>query len=91
MIFKKLPINFEARIDELVEYAITVKKQGVLALEKDVQNINHEFLNFSNLIESSFFCIDDNLNVLMGNKKQKNINAFITPKGFWKINNEKAE
>ena len=44
MIFKKLPINFEARIDELVEYAITVKKQGVLALEKDVQNINHEFL-----------------------------------------------
>lgn len=44
MIFKKLPINFEARIDELVEYAITVKKQGVLALEKDVQAIEHEFL-----------------------------------------------
>lgn len=43
-IFKKLPINFEARIDELVEYAIVVKKQGVLALEKDIQNINHEFL-----------------------------------------------
>jgi DNA-binding NarL/FixJ family response regulator len=28
-------VNFEARIDELVEYAITVKKQGVLALEKE--------------------------------------------------------
>lgn len=44
MIFKKLPINFEARIDELVEYAITVKKEGVLCFRKDVQNINHEFL-----------------------------------------------
>jgi len=44
IIFKKSPINFEARIDELVEYAITVKKQGVLALEKDVQNIDHAFL-----------------------------------------------
>ncbi len=44
IIFKKLPINFEARIDELVEYAITVKKQGVLALEKDVQLIEHEFM-----------------------------------------------
>lgn len=43
-IFKKSPVNYEARIDELVEYAITVKKQGVLALEKDVQNINHAFL-----------------------------------------------
>lgn len=43
-IFKKLPINFEERIDELVEYAITVKKQGVLALEKDIQTINHNFL-----------------------------------------------
>ncbi|MBL3520542.1 flagellar motor stator protein MotA [Aliarcobacter lanthieri] len=43
-IFKKSPINYESRIDELVEYAITVKKQGVLALEKDVQNIEHAFL-----------------------------------------------
>ena len=43
-IFKKSPVNFEARIDELVEYAITVKKQGVLALEKDIQNIDHAFL-----------------------------------------------
>lgn len=43
-IFKKSPVNFEARIDELVEYAITVKKQGVLALEKDVQGLNHQFL-----------------------------------------------
>ncbi len=44
IVFKKLPINFEARIDELIEYAIVVKKQGVLALEKDIQNINHDFL-----------------------------------------------
>jgi chemotaxis protein MotA len=44
MIFKKLPINFETRIDELIEYAIVVKKQGVLALEKDVQGLNHKFL-----------------------------------------------
>ncbi|QKF73967.1 flagellar motor stator protein [Aliarcobacter faecis] len=44
LVFKKLPINFEARIDELIEYAIVVKKQGVLALEKDIQNINHDFL-----------------------------------------------
>lgn len=43
-IFKKSPVNFESRIDELVEYAITVKKQGVLALEKDVQALSHEFL-----------------------------------------------
>jgi len=43
-IFKSSPVHFEARIDELVEYAITVKKQGVLALEKDVQNIEHMFL-----------------------------------------------
>ncbi|WP_066354568.1 flagellar motor stator protein MotA [Aliarcobacter skirrowii] len=43
-IFQKSPVNFEARIDELVEYAITVKKQGVLALEKDIQNIDHAFL-----------------------------------------------
>lgn len=43
-IFKKLPINFETRIDELIEYAIVVKKQGVLALEKDVQGLNHMFL-----------------------------------------------
>ncbi|WP_066162527.1 flagellar motor stator protein MotA [Aliarcobacter skirrowii] len=43
-IFKKSPVNFEARINELVEYAITVKKQGVLALEKDIQNIDHAFL-----------------------------------------------
>ena len=44
LVFKKLPINFETRIDELIEYAIVVKKQGVLALEKDIQNIDHEFL-----------------------------------------------
>ena len=44
MVFKKLPINHEARIDELVEYAIIVKKNGVLALEKDVQLIEDEFL-----------------------------------------------
>ncbi|RBQ28220.1 flagellar motor stator protein MotA [Aliarcobacter vitoriensis] len=43
-VFKKSPVNYEARIDELVEYAITVKKQGVLALEKDVQAIEHAFL-----------------------------------------------
>lgn len=43
-IFKKSPVNYETRIDELVEYAITVKKQGVLALEKDVQNIDNLFL-----------------------------------------------
>lgn len=28
MVFKKSPINYEARIDELVEYAIIVKKMG---------------------------------------------------------------
>ena len=44
MVFKKSPINYEARIDELVEYAIIVKKNGVLALEKDVQLIEDEFL-----------------------------------------------
>lgn len=44
MIFKKLPINFEERIDELVEYAITAKREGVLSLEKNVQRIEHEFL-----------------------------------------------
>jgi chemotaxis protein MotA len=44
MVFKKTPVDFEARIDELVEYAIVVKKNGVLALEKDVQAIEDEFL-----------------------------------------------
>lgn len=44
IVFKKSPINFEDRIDELVSYAITVKKHGVLALEKDLQTIEDEFL-----------------------------------------------
>ena len=44
MVFKQLPIDLESRIDELVEYAIIVKKNGVLALEKDVQLIEDEFL-----------------------------------------------
>jgi chemotaxis protein MotA len=44
IVFKKSPINFEDRIDELVNYAITVKKHGVLALEKDLQTIEDEFL-----------------------------------------------
>ena len=44
MVFKKTPINFEERIDQIVDYAIMVKKNGVLALEKDVQVIEDEFL-----------------------------------------------
>jgi chemotaxis protein MotA len=44
MVFKKSPIDFEARIDELVEYAIVVKKSGVLALESNLKDINDDFL-----------------------------------------------
>lgn len=44
VVFKKLPINLEEKIDELVEYAIIVKKNGVLALEKHLLEMNDEFL-----------------------------------------------
>ena len=44
IVFKKSPVDYEARIEELVEYSIIVKKHGVLALEKDVQVIEDEFL-----------------------------------------------
>lgn len=44
MVFKKSPVNYEARIEDLVDYAIKVKKFGVLALEKDIQEIEDEFL-----------------------------------------------
>ena len=44
MVFKKSPVNFEARIEELIDYAIKAKKFGVLALEKDIQEIDDEFL-----------------------------------------------
>lgn len=44
MVFKKSPVNFETRIEDIVDYAIKVKKFGVLALEKDIQEIEDEFL-----------------------------------------------
>lgn len=44
MVFKQLPIDFESRIDELVEYSILVKKNGVLSLEKYLEEIDDEFL-----------------------------------------------
>ena len=44
MVFKKTPVNFEERIDELCEYAILIKKNGVLAIEKHVQAAEDEFL-----------------------------------------------
>jgi chemotaxis protein MotA len=44
MVFKQLPIDFDSRIDELVEYSILVKKNGVLALEKYLEEIDDEFL-----------------------------------------------
>lgn len=65
-IFKKSPVNFEARIDELVEYAITVKKQGVLALEKDIQNIDHAFLK-------------EALNMVVDGSKEEQIEEQLEP------------
>ena len=44
MVFKKSPVDFESRIDDIVDYAITVKKFGVLALEKDLATIDDDFL-----------------------------------------------
>ena len=44
MVFKKTPVNFEERIYELCEYAILIKKHGVLAIEKQVQAAEDEFL-----------------------------------------------
>jgi chemotaxis protein MotA len=44
MVFKKSPVNFEERIEELCEYAILIKKNGVLAIEKHVQSAEDEFL-----------------------------------------------
>lgn len=66
LIFKKLPINFETRIDELIEYAIVVKKQGVLALEKDVQGINHDFLK-------------EALNMVIDGAKEEQIEESLEP------------
>ena len=44
MVFKKTPVNFEERIDELYEYSVLIKKNGVLAIEKHVQSTEDEFL-----------------------------------------------
>lgn len=43
LVFKKMPINLEERIEELVNYSITVKKNGILSLEPLVQNIDDAF------------------------------------------------
>ena len=66
MVFKKTPINFEERIDQIVDYAIMVKKNGVLALEKDVQ-----------LIEDAF--LKEALGMVVDGSKEEQIEKFLEP------------
>ena len=66
IVFKTSPINFEERIDQIVDYAIMVKKNGVLALEKDVQ-----------LIEDAF--LKEALGMVVDGSKEEQIEKFLEP------------
>lgn len=66
MVFKQLPIDLESRIDELVEYAIIVKKNGVLALEKHLLEMDDEFLK-------------EALNMVVDGSKEEQIEESLEP------------
>lgn len=44
MVFKKSPINLEARIKEIVDLALMARRDGLLSLEKRVSELDNEFL-----------------------------------------------
>ncbi len=44
MVFKKSPVNLEARIKEIVDLALMARRDGLLSLEKRVSELDNEFL-----------------------------------------------
>jgi chemotaxis protein MotA len=43
LVFKKSPVDLNQRITQILDMALSAKKNGILALEKDIQNIDDEF------------------------------------------------
>ncbi len=42
LVFKKSPVDLNQRITQILDMALSAKKNGILALEKDIQNIDDE-------------------------------------------------
>lgn len=66
IVFKKSPVNFEQRIDQIVQYAIMAKKEGVLALEKEAASMDDAFFK-------------EALSMVVDGSKEEHIEEFLEP------------
>lgn len=66
IVFKKSPINFDARIEQMCEFALAVKKNGVLSIESQIQNLDEPFLR-------------EALNMIVDGSKEEEIEQMLEP------------
>jgi chemotaxis protein MotA len=66
IVFKKSPINFDARIEQMCEFALAVKKNGVLSIETQIQNLDEPFLR-------------EALNMIVDGSKEEEIEQMLEP------------
>lgn len=66
IVFKKSPIDLQERINQIVKFAVIVKKDGVLALEKEVQ-----------LLDDDFF--KEAMSMVVDGSKEEHIEEFLDP------------
>jgi chemotaxis protein MotA len=66
IVFKKSPIDFEARIAQMCEFALAVKKNGVLSIESQIQTLEEPFLR-------------EALNMIVDGSKEEEIENMLEP------------
>ena len=66
MIFLKSPVDFDKRIEDIMRYAIIVKKDGVLAIEQEVLAIDDRFFK-------------EAMSMVVDGTKEEQIEEFLEP------------